>query len=654
MAEVKTHLLTLIQMPSRFEYGYNSLMSARKVVPPQPWNTLHAISKCTGCPILITPALRSYYWFTLSLLCLAVDPQGICAADFCLTMEGKTNVAIVIAREPTSVAKLSADELQLHIRKITSATLAIHRDTDVTNGPRILVGASAATAKLGVLESELQGQEYLIRFIERDILLLGKDEALSYAVYDFLERFCNVRWFGPKESQTVFPKSSTLTLKPSDVRRRPALAWRAVFPWTKFEIARELYDHPSDVELDLFWKRHRIGGEAYACNHSLEGYYDRFWKKNSNNPDAFVTEHHDWFAQGYTATELEAYGGQPPQLCYSQQGVIDQVVSDARNYFDGQGAAVGTEAAGRFFAMVPMDRGGRGHWCRCPQCREQIDQKRLEENQFDSNGSASHYWFKFVNRVAREIARSHPDKCISTLAYAGYSYYPDKIQLEPNVSVQMCMHTRNYWAPGMKQDEERWYRDWIKNEKGRRPLYLWLYHCLPELQNSGGPPFHCFPGFHSHSIGRQFKQFAQDGIRGAFVEGVSDQIDIYLTLKLMDNPSLNVDILLKEFFTSYYGPAADPMQEFYLQIEDVYGNSANYPPEVRTNLRQDFFQTEEMAWKYLGTAERMAKLESLINDATRLAVCEPEKQRVALFRKAIWDHMAQGRQEYVLKLSDNR
>lgn len=579
-------------------------------------------------------------------------PEMAESAEFALTRDGKPAVTIVIAAAPAPAATFGAQELQLHVQKITGATLPIMHDTEQIAGPRVLLGPSAVTSRLGLEESHFEDQEYQIRFLDDDLVMLGKEQATSYAVHDFLERFCNVRWYGPGDSQMVFPETDTLVVEPREVRRRPTFAWRTIFPWTQFMTARELYNQPSDEDLSLFWLRHRMGGEAYACNHSLEGYYDRFWMQNPENPEVFVAEHPDWFAQGYAADDLVAYGGQPPQLCYSSQGLVDQVVADARRYFDGEGTANGAEAAGRFFAMVPMDRGGRGHWCRCRDCQSQIDQQRLSENSFDSNGSASDYWFAFVNKVARELARSHPDKYISTLAYAGYSYYPRKVQPEPNVSVQMCLHTRNCWAPGMQQDELRWYQDWVNHEQNR-PLYLWLYHCLPELHNVDGPPFRCFPGFHAHAVGEQFMTFARDGIRGAFIEGVSDQVDTYVTIKLLDDPSLDVDTLLEEFFTRYYGPAAEPIKRFYLCVEETYCNPANYPAEIQTNLQEDFFQTEEIAWKYLGTEERMAKLGSLMDEATRLAVGDIEQQRVALFRQAIWDHMVEGRQQYMANQPDN-
>jgi len=586
------------------------------------------------------------------VIALGCWPERAATAEFALTRDGKPAVTIVIAAAPTPAATFGAQELQLHVQKITGATLPITHDTEQVAGPRILLGPSGATSQLGLEENQFEDQEYLIRFLDNDLVLLGKEQATSYAVHDFLESFCDVRWYGPGDSQMVFPETDTLVVEPREVRRRPAFAWRTMFPWTQFTMARELYNQPSNEDLDLFWRRLRAGGEAYACNHSLEGYYDRFWMQNPKQPEVFIAEHPDWFAQGYSASDLEGYGGQPPQLCYSSQGLVDQVVADARKYFDGEGAANGAEAAGNFFAMVPMDRGGRGHWCKCADCQSQIDQRRLSDNSFDSNGSASDYWFAFVNKVARELARSHPDKYISTLAYAGYSYYPRKVRLEPNVSVQMCLHTRNCWAPGMQRDELHWYQDWVDHEQGR-PLYLWLYHCMPELHNVDGPPFRCFPGFHAHAVGEQFRTFARDGIRGAFIEGVSDQVDAYVTVKLLDDPSLDVDTLLDEFFTRYYGSAAEPMKQFYLCVEDTYCNPANYPEDIQKNLKEDFFQTEEIAWKYLGTEERMAKLGLLMDEATRLADGDVEQQRVALFRKAIWDHMAEGRQQYLVNQPGN-
>ena len=600
------------------------------------------------------------------------------AGEFVLVREGQPAATIVTAVAATDAAAFAAEELQYHVQKITGATLPIKLDTEKVEGPKILVGFSTATAQLGLEQGQFKDQEYLIRFVDDDTLvLLGKDaptrtnvekaknwpatagmrlppppmfdhQATSYAVHDFLERFCNIRWYGPGELQMVVPKSATLAIQPYEVRRSPVFAWRGLsshmYDTYGLTMASNLYDNPSPQDMNLFWARLRLGGEAYQCNHSLYAYYDRFWEKNPKRPEMFVAAHPDWFAQGYD--------GQPPQMCYSSQNFIDQVATDARKFFDGEGTVSGTPAAGKYYALVPMDRGGRGGWCKCPACQSQIDQERLTENYFDSNGSASDYWFEFVNKVAREVAKTHPHKYISTLAYAGFSYYPRKVRLEPNISVQMCLHTRNWWAAGIRENELQFYRDWIRHEKGR-PLFLWLYHCMPEL-NIACHPYRCFPGFHAHELDRQIKMFARDGIRGAFIEGVSDQIDAYVTMKLLDDPSLDVDVLLDEFFKRYYGPAVAPMKKFYLLVEETFSNPANYPKEVQEDHKKDFLQNEEIAWKYLGTEPRMVELSKLMDEASQLAVGEVEKQRVALFRKAIWDHMVEGRRQYLEKNPDKK
>ncbi len=77
--------------------------------------------------------------------------------------------------------------------------------------------------------------------------------------------------------------------------------------------------------------------------------------------------------------------------------------------------------------------------------------------------------FNFVNKVAREIAKSHPTKWIAALAYSDYACYPAKIQVEPNVAVQLCLHTRNWWCPSMEANDRKTLRQW-REQAPARPL----------------------------------------------------------------------------------------------------------------------------------------------------------------------------------------
>jgi hypothetical protein len=461
------------------------------------------------------------------------------------------------------------------------------------------------------------------------------EQGTSYAAHDFLERFCDVRWYGPTDLEMVCPKKATLAVVPKDVRRRPAFALRCGHVRPPMPIGRTLWNNPSPADLRLFWARLRAGGEPYACSHSFYGYYDRFWKKSPARPERFVEAHPEWFARGYE--------GRPPQMCYSSEGFIGQVVRDAGGYFDGRGAPPGARARGDFFALVPMDNNA---WCKCPVCQARIHQDEKDHPHF-TRGAASDYIFGFANAVARRVGAAHPGKYLSTLAYHDYAYYPRRTKLEPNISVMMCLHTRNWWAPSMKANDMKVYRAWVDNEKGR-PLYVWAYYCFPEFWTQR-KAFHCFPGFFAHTAARQIKMFARDGIRGISTGGgLGEQVDTYVSFKLFDDPSLDVEALLDEFFTRYYGPAAAPMKQMYLRIEKTYSDPAGYSEEVRKADRH-FHQTEEMAWKYLGTADRMAALGKLMKQAEAAAQTDVQKQRVALFRQGVWEHMLEGRRRWTAK-----
>jgi hypothetical protein len=145
---------------------------------------------------------------------------------FVLARDGTPAATIVTAATAIEAAAFGAGELQWHVRKITGATLPIKTDDEQVEGPIILIGPSAATARLGLQESQFKDQEYLIRFLDKTLILLGKGQSTAYAVHDFLERCCDVRWYGPGESQMVLPQTATLAVQTDEVRRAPAFAWR--------------------------------------------------------------------------------------------------------------------------------------------------------------------------------------------------------------------------------------------------------------------------------------------------------------------------------------------------------------------------------------------------------------------------------------------
>lgn len=601
-----------------------------------------------------------------------------------LVRDKQPTATIVTAKAPSPSARLAALEVQHHVQRVAGTLLPIRTDADPVEGARILVGESKATRALGLKGAGFELQEYLIRFLPDTVVLIGRDwqdtsanraeagrgtnwqstladwrhqidygaavggkphgakielpglfddQGTCYAAYDFLERFCGVRWYGPTPLNVVAPTTGDLTVKGGDVRRRPALLYREGFGGG-WPIIKAQWSNPTADQLNLYWRRLRVGGEKWAGNHSFMSFQDRFLRKNPKRPELWEGARPDFFAQGR--------GGGPGsrQLCLTNPALIQQVAKDARDFFGGKGIKGYQLAMGDHFAIVPLDNAA---WCTCARCQAVVDKDRNNRNAGHFNsGTGTHYIFGFINAVAREVRKTHPGKRIVALAYHVYAFRPTEFDLEPNVAVAPCLQVRNYWAPRIRGHEMRFYKAWV--EPRDRPIYLWNYYCFP-MEPAVMRGWHCFPGFSARRLGRLIKMYHADGVRGVFLCGIGEQVDYYLTMKMYDDPSLDPDALLDEFFTSYFGAAADPMKRFYSRIEETYSDPANYPGAVRTQDAQ-FHQTEEIAWVYLGTKQRMAELGGYMERAKALASTDLERQRVATWDRGVWQYMVEGKRKH--------
>ena len=602
-----------------------------------------------------------------------------------LTKDGRPASTIVIAKTANRSAQFAAVELRHHIEKITGAALPIAMDEDQVDGNRILVGESKATQALGLRGSDFKSQEYLIRFLPGTLVLMGKDkedlgrvdyaagqtypgtfdeQATCFAVYDFLERYCGVRWYLPTDVGLVCPKEKTLSVKGADVRREPAMKYREMDCLTL--VPASLCDEPGP-RLDgrdaaLFAHRQRFTGiQPFATNHAFYGYYKQHLK-----------EHPEWFAKGYDKNMPEGMRNTPvenydhnaypmlyyPNMCYTNEGFIQQVIKRANEYFKTGQAESMESAAGDYFALGPMDSGGKDKMCQCAECEKLLHKEppcnKWRKQPFFFDDMNSDYIFGFVNKVARGVGREHPGKYLTMFAYHQTYYPPTREPLEPNVAITFCMHALLRAAPAMDRALNDLLSKWDEESK-ERPKFLWLYFHRP------GPVNPHFPGFMAHNMVKQMKDYHQRGFRGIFVQPpyfatdtpvkpgaanwapIVNQLELYLAFKLADDPTLDGDKLIDEFFTLYYGAAAKPMQALYGKIEQVYCDPANYSFDP---VNYFGYQTKEIAWGKLGTKERVAEFGKLMEAAKSAARTEMEKKRVEIFEKSVWERMKAGRREY--------
>jgi len=591
-----------------------------------------------------------------------------------LVKDGNPAATIVIGKEASRSAQFAAAELQYHVEKITGTQLPVVTDEEAIEGNRILIGESKATQALGLGNKDFKHQEYLIRFLPDTLVLMGKDkedlgcidyavgqtwpgqydeQATCYAVYDFLERFCGVRWYLPTELGLVCPNKKTLVVKGAEVRRSPAMKYREMSQFAA--VPADLGDEPGPCldsrEGSLFAHRWRMGGQPYACNHSFEGY----WRLH-------LKDHPEWFAKGYDQNMpkdrplnindafLKDYY---PNMCYTDGGFISNVVNRARSFFDTGEKEPGEQAAGDYFALVPMDSHGNDKFCQCPECQRLLHKEppcnKWRKQYFFFDDLASDYIFNFVNKVAREVGKTHPGKYLTILAYHQTYYPPTREPLEPNVAMTFCIYAQLRAVPAMDRAMNDLLNKWDEAAPDN-PKYLWLYFHRPFANSS-------FPGFMAHNMVKQMADYYKRGFRGIFAEPAyigeghgdasrapnANLLEMYLAYKLADDPTLDGGKLIDEFFALFYGAAGKPMQALYEAIERVYCDPANYAFDP---INYFGYATKEIAYGKLGTKGRMAEFGKLMAAAKIAAKTETEKKRVALFEKSVWNRMQAGRKEY--------
>lgn len=555
------------------------------------------------------------------------------------------------------IASLATQEYVVDVRK--DRTILIGRDSVRSNAVSVVYGENPSVI---VSASGLQNVLHAV-FEARGSL---------DAVYGFLHAKCGVDWLDCTEAGTVCPKRTVLAVKTGrtvespfircrdvkvdpeewDVRRDPEgllryrqTAWPRAFAEANDERAAQ-----ARVKLgkDLFALRLRVGGEKVHANHSFYWCYDRFWdKKNAN----FAEYHPEWFskhlkkAKKGMAADGAIFSGfdtsvKPAQMCYSNEDFVRQTIVDVRAYFDVGGYTnrytnQGTPCSAKHpvaswgkdvYCLEPMDNDS---FCECFACRSQYRPERKEDR-----AECSDYWFSFVNKVAREIKKSHPGKQISTLAYGRRREGLPSFKIEDNVVVHFCWDANRgpNREPLMTKQMELM-RKW-RAAYPDRPFGLWLYGGFP---NESGTWFKYTPppGFFGGLFDREMKFIRDLNIRECIFNcGLKDDFELFLGGRLMWNPSEDYATLKTEYFRAF-GPAEPAMRRFYDIIEErictigYYGGHAGH---MNRDVAYGKILTDEV---FACLAAAMAEAEAAVaKDGSAQA-----KARVANWRVGYWDYL---------------
>jgi hypothetical protein len=469
-------------------------------------------------------------------------------ADFKIVKHGRSDYVIVCNTAPMAAyADLrGARTLQTYIAQMTGVTLPIMQPVGPVPDHAIIVGVNADTDALGIhLDPAKLGDEgFIIKTIGNRLVLAGPGPRGSmYACNTFLDHL-GVRWFTSKV--TAIPHLATIQVTDIDETQIPSFEYREPY----FTEALE----PDWAAHNLLNSDHAPLNEAFGGRVKYYKYFVHTFDELVP-PDLFAT-HPEYFPM----INGKRVGGYV-QRCLTNPAVLKMAVDTVEKWIDDDPDAT----------IFSVSQNDTSMWCTCPDCM--AIQKKY--------GGVTGEYIWFVNEVAAEIAKKHPNIIIDTLAYQFTEPPPTNIKPLPNVRIRICPIACENAHP-YDQSTYGADKDFVQRLKGWHAItdnmYIWHYSTSFACYLMPYPDFASFPA--------TLKFYKDNGVKGVFLEGDyadggggSDaELRSYVLARLLWNVNDNAESRIDEWMAGVYGPAAKPMRQWHDLVQSRYAPANQYLP----------------------------------------------------------------------------
>ena len=479
-----------------------------------------------------------------------------------LVADGRPLSTIVIADDADWWQRMAAGWLQEYVEKATGAKLPMMKENDSPDGTLISVGHTKLAHDAGITTDDLKWDGCRLQVRQDVIFLLGRDgkgigrgdpspkeikdfyegdpwradrihgamkadlagaNGTCKAVVTFLEDVCGIRWFMPFEQGIVIPETRELSVSRSFKK--------LVTPPFAYAMGSFLYGTP------------RLYPSAYAnnirCGIRLKTFGGHSWYHWVNA--GYFKEHPEYFA--LRDGKRTAVGN---HLCTSNLDVQKLLLEGIRGEFD------------KGYEWVQIGQSDGWKPCECEKCEAMDNFKPWDKN---VDGPDWKKWLHTTNRdnpverihvvhdwVAEQVAISHPGKKVHYLAYIP-TRWPSKTieKYSPNVVAELCHdipEMMDAWAD--KVSSMTSYKIWWDMS--------WVYGHAPDITPK--------------EVADEIRNLRDHGVIGLFNGGDGHNWGlngpVYYTLgKLLGNPDLDEDDLVREYCRGVYGEAGEAMFEFF-------------------------------------------------------------------------------------------
>ncbi len=530
----------------------------------------------------------------------AAPPREVTLAE-----RGLAQATIYAALPPVAAPTEARDQPGRAMVRATVQDLALYLGRIAGAQFDVVYGEPPAGAKtLPILVGELATQRfgppavtspykqaYRVAVTPQAIGLLGEsDEAVSYAVYEVLDRL-GCRWYLPGEMGDVWPRRESLRLPAGDESRVPPMLYR------------NLWYADGDYK-----RRNRLGGVVVEGRHGLEGYITADQRK----------EHPDWNAE---------FGGKRApagRLCWGNPEVAAAVA-----------AAIIAQLDAQYRPSVTLSPGDGMDFCDCAKCRAlDADDRDPSMNCISLSDRLIH----FCNQVVERVVQKHPNVLFGLYAYVQYTRPPVREKPHPNLVI--CLAPITYCrAHSMLHPD-------CPSRQALRPIVEGWGKVATRLAFRGyvfnlGEVNAPYPMLSLWSD--EFPVCYRNQVRFWMPESMTTFENslpgLYLNVRLPWFPEADPKAVLAEFYTGFYGAAAAPMARYWQTMDAAWTETPEHAGNVFGYLRR--FPKERLAAARAAVNEALAACQTAM-EYRRVKFTDDSLRQFELFMRLRVD-LAEGR-----------
>ncbi|MBX2925175.1 MAG: DUF4838 domain-containing protein [Chitinophagaceae bacterium] len=441
---------------------------------------------------------------------------------------------IIVGSDASASEKWAAEELRYWLYQICGEYIPVQPQNNNYTGPRIVLGYNyEVKGKTGIQPPSDKDESFHYFSDSGNVYIYGgKQRGTMYGVFSFLENEFGCRWYTPQV--TVIPKKEKLVFGKYNYKSAPGIQVRNDFYFEAF---------------DPVWAaRNKMNGRMNYVDQP--GGVEAFWSVHTfyplMPPDEFFDKHPEYYSliNGKRVFEvIKNEHHQLAQLCLSNKNVLkiitERIKQKIRQHPE--------------YMIYDVSQNDYYNPCECDKCQEIVKKE----------GAESGLMIWFVNQVAESVEKEFPDKYIGTLAYQYTRTPPKNIRPRKNVVVRLCPIEACVAHDLKSCEKNKSFLDDMQKWSSVSPqLYIWDYvvnfaHYVMPYPNFAvlQPNIKTFK--ENKSIGIM-EQAAYQSRGGEFSE-----LKAYLIAKLLWNPDININEVIDDFMSGFYGRSGKFVREYF-------------------------------------------------------------------------------------------